>query len=291
MLSVILTILKIIGIIILVLLGLLLLIILLILFVPIRYRVNAEHGDALMINGRVSWLFHIIHARVDKSDQGSRICIRLFGFLVYDSSKNKIKSKTEKSDTEKLKIIKSDSKSIGLTSESDKSSETNNRTDDKETDIAKTKITLKSKIKAFFQKIKQKIKDFIMKLLNIKNRVGLITSFLRDEVNKEAFRITFASFLKLKKHILPTKVRSKLIFGTGDPCSTGQILGIFGVIYSFYGDKFEITPDFENKVFKGSHYVKGRIRLWTILIIVIKLLLDKRFKELKMNYQLLKEAL
>lgn len=291
MLSVILTILKIIGIIILVLLGLLLLIILLILFVPIRYRVNAEHGDALMINGRVSWLFHIIHARVDKSDQGSRIWIRLFGFLVYDSSKNKIKSKTEKSDTEKLKIIKSDSKSIGLTSESDKSSETNNRTDDKETDIAKTKITLKSKIKAFFQKIKQKIKDFIMKLLNIKNRVGLITSFLRDEVNKEAFRITFASFLKLKKHILPTKVRSKLIFGTGDPCSTGQILGIFGVIYSFYGDKFEITPDFENKVFKGSHYVKGRIRLWTILIIVIKLLLDKRFKELKMNYQLLKEAL
>lgn len=291
MLSVILTILKIIGVIILVLLGLLLLIILLILFVPIRYRVNAEHGDALMINGRVSWLFHIIHARVDKSDQGSRICIRLFGFLVYDSSKNKIKSKTEKSDTEKLKIIKSDSKSIGLTSESDKSSETNNRTDDKETDIAKTKITLKSKIKAFFQKIKQKIKDFIMKLLNIKNRVGLITSFLRDEVNKEAFRITFASFLKLKKHILPTKVRSKLIFGTGDPCSTGQILGIFGVIYSFYGDKFEITPDFENKVFKGSHYVKGRIRLWTILIIVIKLLLDKRFKELKMNYQLLKEAL
>lgn len=319
MLSVILTILKIIGIIILVLLGLLLLIILLILFVPIRYRVNAEHGDALMINGRVSWLFHIIHARVDKSDQGSRIWIRIFGFLVYDSSKQKIKSKTEKSDTEKLKNVKSgsersdiepdvntdfkshsdsdnkdlgsDSKSIGLTSESDKSSVTNNRTDDKEADIAKTKITLKSKIKALYQKIKQKIKDFIMKLFNIKNRVGLITSFLRNEVNKEAFRITFASFLKLKKHILPTKVRSKLIFGTGDPCSTGQILGIFGVIYSFYGDKFEITPDFENKVLKGSHYVKGRIRLWTILIIVIKLLLDKRFKELKMNYQLLKEAL
>ncbi len=95
MLSVILTILKIIGIIILVLLGLVLSILLLVLFVPIRYRVKAEHGDALMINGRVSWLMHIIRARIHKTDNDSRIWIRIFGFLVYDSSKEKVKKEKD----------------------------------------------------------------------------------------------------------------------------------------------------------------------------------------------------
>ena len=46
MLSVILTILKLIGITILILLGLILLILLLVLFIPIRYKIKIEHGDA-----------------------------------------------------------------------------------------------------------------------------------------------------------------------------------------------------------------------------------------------------
>ena len=324
MLSVILTILKIIGIIILVLLGLVLSILLLVLFVPIRYRVKAEHGDALMINGRVSWLMHIIRARIHKTDNDSRIWIRIFGFLVYDSSKEKVKKEKKigkKSNSKKARAKKAEQKEAdsekfdnrpgnGINDNSEVKSDTDLKidsevdtevksdiksdkiiSDSQETDIPKSKISLKTKVVNFFHNIKRKIIEFFKKLLNIKNRVHLIISFVREEVNKEAFRISFASLFKLIKHILPTKIRSNLIFGTGDPCSTGQILGILSIIYSFYGDKIKITPDFENKVLKGSHYAKGRIRLWTILIIVIKLLLDKRFKEFKMNYQQLKEAL
>ncbi len=150
---------------------------------------------------------------------------------------------------------------------------------------------IKFRIKSFFESIISKIKGFIQKLSNIKNKASLILNFINDDINKKGFSFTYETLKKVLKHILPKKLRSRLIFGTGDPCSTGQALGAFGILYGLYGDKLQITPDFENKVFKGSHYVKGRIRIGTLLIIIIKLLLDKRFKDLKMNYQLLKEAL
>lgn len=324
MISVILTILKIIGIAILALLSMLLIIILTILFVPIRYRVNAEHGKVFELGGSVSWLLHIVHARIHYSQENRRIMIRILGILVYDSlrpSKTKkvkpIKKRTvHKKDkdiqetepivptketvTEDEDIdsgdIKTDDISLLKTESEDKEpiQISDKGTKDEKKSVGKLKRffkRIKSKIIGFYKKLKNKIKNTIQKLLNIRHKVSLVLDFLRNEINKEGFRFTFDSIIKIFKHIKPKKLKSSLIFGTGDPCSTGQILGLFGIVYSFYGNDIKITPDFENKVFEGSHYARGRIRIWTILIIVIKLLLDKRFKELKMNYQLLKEAL
>lgn len=147
------------------------------------------------------------------------------------------------------------------------------------------------KVKAFREGFINKIKSILESAADIKRKAGLIFDFIKDEYNKQGFRITFASLKKLLKHILPTKLRSRIVFGTGDPCSTGQALGAMSILYSFYGDKIQIVPDFENQRLEGKHYARGRIRLVTILIIVIKLILDKRFKHLRMNFQILKEAL
>lgn len=336
MLSVILIILKIIGITILILLGLILVILLVVLFVPIRYRVKVEHGDAFVMEGCVSWLLHFIHARIQQSDKKRRIWIRVFGFLVYDSlrppkpkkeksrrktkarhkgHKRKLKSsnKVEKiNKTEELKKIESDviseadmsykdarRKDLSQEKQQSKdkdqedihSEETENDGLESDGKILRFYNRIKEKILGFFRGIKNKIKDLMQKLISIKHKGTLIFDFIKDDINKEGFRYTYKSLIKLLKHILPRKLKSKLVFGTGDPCSTGQALGVFSILYSIYGDKLQITPDFENKVFKGNHYAKGRIRIWTILIISIKLLLDKRFKELKVNFQLLKEAL
>ncbi len=152
-------------------------------------------------------------------------------------------------------------------------------------------IAIKQRIVALFKGIKAKIIKWYHKIKDITHKVNLIIDFLKDELNKEGFRITFTTVKKLLKHILPTKLKSKIVFGTGDPCSTGQALGAIGFLYSLYGDKVQIIPDFENKVFEGKHDARGRIRLITVLILVIKLILDKRFKQLKNNFQILKEAL
>lgn len=147
------------------------------------------------------------------------------------------------------------------------------------------------KVIEFFKRIKRRIIHIINTIEKIMTKKDLLLKFLHNEMNKEGFRITWSSLKKLIKHIMPTKLKSSVIFGTGDPCSTGQALGAISIIYSFYGDKVKIIPDFENKRFDGTHDARGRLRSVTILIIVIKLVMDKRFKELKRNVKILKEAL
>ncbi len=385
MLHIILLILKVIGTILLVLLGILLLILLTVLLVPIRYRVDVEHGEAFRMEGRASWLMHFIHTKFSYLEGKPHIRIRVLGFILYDNlrpkvskfkikkkknvvrRKNERKSKTKAvSNREKDKVIIKDNKSdtisiiethknldkndgrlenevsdelpealrkysiyealdeeaikeeaikeeaikeeaikeeeakaeikaeIKARDEDNKEQEQQNSDDRKKSFFQKILfkiISIKEKIRTFFGELKNKIVKLFDTIFNIKQKFGLISEFIKNELNREGFRLTYKSLKKLLRHILPTKLKSKIIFGTGDPCSTGQALGMMGILYSFYGDKIQIIPDFENTRLEGTHYAKGRIRLVTILIIVIKLMLDKRFKKLKRNFIILKEAL
>lgn len=352
MLYIILLILKILGMILLVLISLLLLLLLTVLLVPIRYRLLATHGEhQFSMEGTISWLLHIIHARISMTDLKPHIRARIFGIVVFDNLKVK-KTKTKymkKSKSRKSRNIRNRRTNYTKeTSAGEPHIETISKKDDipkvetteqvsKKDNIPKVETTeraskteapinskkeemprinkiieepeikeqrqslfqkfrnqikrFKEKIITFFQGIKGRIKKWIDTSANIKRKIELLLDFIRDEINQEAFKLTYSSLIKLLKHILPTKLKSSIIFGTGDPCSTGQALGAFSILYSIYGDKIQITPDFENKRFEGRHAARGRIRLVTILIIVIKLILDKRFKYLKGNMKTLKEAL
>lgn len=413
MLHIIVLLLKFIGIVLLTIIGLIVTLLLVILLVPIRYRVWVTHGALFRLEGRVSWILHIIDARVKQEGELRRIRLRLFGILLYDSARPRKAKKLKRgrrkvarseeqydeeviappgsshSKTAKTRKRDSDGKAIPRGQGASRKQETHrgqeiptkqdahmeqepsgelkqygkqnskvdltNKTGDlpvnetivpdkldtgsaelraepnKET-IKKTKKELNSepgaeleegefvadgpgadadldsklnifsklsnRIKRIFQGIRNKfislrssIKRGWKAFVNIKNKIGLIKDFLGNEENRSAFGVTYGSLKKLLKHVLPRKLRSKVIFGTGDPCSTGQALGAASILYGMYGDHVQITPDFENKVFEGSHYAKGRIRIGTLLIIVIKLLLDKKFKQLKRNFKILKEAL
>ncbi len=377
MLGVILLILKIIGILLLTVLGLVLLVILIVLFTPIRYRVKLEHGEEqFILEGRLSWLLHIVRARVSHMNGVFHVLVKVLWFTIYDNlqprkpkpekRRRKIKdkkvTKTIKAEKESSKISRKKTeqniknrKSLDITKEKQdtinektvsrvketiqvdkveqkkdeaekqsleekqviegrQTKEENNIIAEKRTmeekqitaEVEQNLLTVKGpfykrifmKIKKIKDKIVESIRNFIEKmkkifasLSNFKSKLDLIIHFIQVESNKEAFKITFQSIKKIIKHILPKELRSELRFGTGDPCSTGQALGAFGIVYSFYGDKVQITPDFENKVLEGKHYARGRIRLVTIMIIVIKLILDKRFKQLTKNIVVLKEAL
>lgn len=157
--------------------------------------------------------------------------------------------------------------------------------------IKKKIISVIKKVKAFFIALWNKFAGIFRTASDIRAKIELVTDFLQDTQNREGIRLTFTKSKNILKHILPGKLKSTIRFGTGDPCSTGQALGAFSILYSFYGDNISITPDFENKLFEGKHYARGRIRLITILLIIIKLIRDERFKSLKRNFLLLKEAL
>ena len=121
--------------------------------------------------------------------------------------------------------------------------------------------------------------------LGIKN----VYAFLKREDNKAGFSKMFQLFKRILKHLRPAKLKGRLRFGTGDPCSTGQALGILAVFYSYYGESVKIIPDFEDKIIEAQILAKGRIRMGTLLIIIIKLILDKDFKTVYHNFNQLKE--
>jgi hypothetical protein len=341
MLHFILLILKIIGVLLLLCLGLILLILLTVLLVPVKYRVTAEHGEEFHLDGRASWLLHLINARFTHIEGVLHIRVRVLWFQLYDNLQpkqrkkkaRKIKRKVKRDATRKAKKktkklnsktltdnkkevkqtgtdtgkgeVKQDLQNVHLSELKPESKvpaneknlnqeEADYQEDDKKSFLRRLadKIkNVKQKVLSFFRRLKEKVKKWFEAAVNLRHKISLISDFLHDSYNREGFQVTYNSLKKLLKHILPKKLKSRIVFGTGDPCTTGQALGFMGILYSFYGDKIVIIPDFENKIFEGNHYARGRIRLITLLIIVIKLIRDRRFKNLKKNFQLLKEAL
>lgn len=115
---------------------------------------------------------------------------------------------------------------------------------------------------------------------------GKIHSF---EELKELFQMEHAqrfvcigkkNMLHLWKQIRPRKLKGDILFGTGDPCSTGQCLGLLAVLYGWIGSGVAVTPDFEEKKLEGYLKGKGRLRLITSVLIVIRVLWNKDFKRL-----------
>ncbi len=378
MLHVIFLLFKIIGLILLVLLGLIVGLLLILLLVPIRYRVRVSHGDELKLEGRVSWLLHLVHARVSLIGDQRHILLRIFGIVLYDNQRpkkpkdrrsrgrnrsgrhNKEVSGIDPSEEEngfsdfedgqgedfentnyrprrekaELPIDDTIQKRVPIPEDGTAERKNAYRSEkvDSSENVARDRTAGSSvrtnqdgipadrsttnpdqeeeeeresffgrvlrKIRGIFRGISNKlrsiregIKRTFSKILNLKKKLHLILEFLKDEENKQAFQVTFSSLKKLLKHILPTRLKSEVTFGTGDPCSTGKALGAISILYSFYGDNIRITPDFENKIFEGNHYARGRIRIGSLLIILIRLILDKKFKQLKRNFKILKEAL
>lgn len=164
---------------------------------------------------------------------------------------------------------------------------------------------LRNKIHIFFQKIKgiiDKIRNFFKKLkikfieLNLTRetlvrRFNLVKTFFTEDVNKKGIKKIWFSIKKVSRHIYPKKIKAKVHFGTGDPSSTGQVLGIISMTYHLYQKSVQIVPDFNQEILEGNLYAKGRIRLFTLLIICIKLLVDKNFKQLLTSFKELKEEL
>jgi hypothetical protein len=386
MVNLILLILKILVIILASILGILLLFVLIVLFVPIRYQLYGEKRDEMKLEGKVSWLLHLIYLRITYESNKFIIRLRIFGKLFYDSQNynNKKKIKKEKKKKVKKKKVKGkeknrkdnkekkdkvrtskETKENGLAEEGadnvidkvnpeyiheaiDKVKDTivekakeelieepiekamdedkgetckKNRnesimesidgtkeSEENSSDTHKDRETNKGlfgKIKAFLRKllkIPKKIIEFFVKIKNSLKKVYFIITgflekwskvraFLKNEINKKGIKYTFHSMKKVFKHIRPQKLKIDAEFGTGDPCSTGQLLGGLAIFYGYYGEDSHIVPNFETAILEGTIYCKGRIRLFTLLIICIKLIFNREFRKMIENFKAFKEEL
>lgn len=153
---------------------------------------------------------------------------------------------------------------------------------------------LKKRIFDFFQAMRQ----FVVSIRSICGKIrrkvewaGEAKIFWYSENTQRMICILKDNVLHLWRKLKPKVLRGNIVFGTGDPCLTGQILGVAAVLYASCGRGMQITPDFEEKRLEGNLLVKGRISLITIGIILIRIFLRGEWSRFRREAERLKEAL
>ena len=317
MLHVILQILSIIGIVLLCLLGLLLLLILLVLFVPIRYRMTGhKEGETLAFTARVTYLLHLLSVRFEYPDPGSLI-IKVFGIRIFDSAKQK-EPDAEKNDSDKMSPKENDKKTAdeiqheendrtqeapvkdsavakAAVNESDNKGEEEDSHEELQENFSedvKEKKSLAERIKEIFQKLQytirsicDKIKSSLQKAEELKETVAYYKDSITKRENRKLFGRAKKRLFKVLKSIRPRVLKADLHIGTGSPDTTGYLCAVYGMLSPVLGNNVRITPDFEETVWEGRIYIKGRITVFTILWQALGIILDKQLrifiKELK----------
>lgn len=153
-------------------------------------------------------------------------------------------------------------------------------------------ISFFAKIKNVFQRIKNAIQNFKFtvnsicdKLVAAKDKAAWFWQFLNEEAAKKAL-----AFIKLQcgglfRHLKPKKFQLTLRFGFQDPAMTGQVLAAVSMFYGWYCEHVDLYPDFEQAVLEGNIYIKGRIRAFSLLIIGVKLLLNRNLRKVYKGFR------
>lgn len=289
---------KIIGMIIIALVLLILAIILIVLFVPVRYKALLSHGEEIYLNSKIHWFLSIISIAVSYENNIFSIKFKIFGKLIFDNQKENNK-KTKKVRKKKIKVKKKtkdknhDVKEVAniKTNIEEKDNKLFNKFKKIYETIINTPNLIKEKIQKLINKMINSIKNIYKKFINLFPKINKLKEFIDDETNKKAIKLIIIKLKRILKHIKPKRIKSCTTFGAEDPSTTGQILGVLSALGIGLKNDIRIMPDFENSIFEGNHYISGRIRIFFLLIIIIRLITNKDFKKMQTNFNNLKEAL
>lgn len=296
---VLLNILKIIGIILLCILSFILVLLLLILFVPVRYRLKAvrkEQDDAMVhADAKVTWLLHLLSVSF-RYPEAAYLKVRVFGIPVYSTEK-KEQDKTEQDKNEQdkseqngqeLDRVKADEAKQKDKTEEKTEEKAVEKQEEKQEELEKlleekikedeeepTLIRFLKKLLEKLIKIKYTILKICDKIKHIIKNVRYYVAIMKSNCFQRAFSLCKEEVFSLIKSIMPRKLKGIFLIGTGDPASTAQILAVHGMLYPFIGNHITIVPDFENTVIEGDLFIKGRITVFKILKMAVKVYFNK----------------
>jgi hypothetical protein len=316
MLTIFLTILKIIGILLLVVIGLLILGILAILFVPLRYDGKISYNDKNQcVATQITWLFRLIcieggyqekvYARArllwftlwkwkadekenDKEDhlESADYSEEELDRLLEERSQKEESKEETKEETKEAKVIeeKLDEPDAeeNLTEvqpteiEPNEAESTEAEPKEVELNEAESKeaeSTEKKPKKIQFQQIGKRIKE-------IKEKIKHIKEMASDQRIHRAILLLIDGAWKIVRHSLPRKIKGRAKFGFEDPSTTGQILTYVSLLYPCYAKSVELVPMFTEKVIDLDLYFRGRVRLFSLIWICVKIWFDRNFRYL-----------
>lgn len=88
------------------------------------------------------------------------------------------------------------------------------------------------------------------------------------------FRRVVHRLLKIGKSIFPKAGKGSIAFGTGQPDTTGYLMGIYGMLSPVAGNAITVTPDFEHRILQAQLWIRGRIFPFAVLHHGLRILLD-----------------
>lgn len=312
MLGILLSILKILGIILLAVLAVVLLAVLVLLFVPVRYRISGKwNTEEKKIEGKVTWLFRLVHISMSADKNGQQIVPRIMGINLKKSRKKKQKPKKEEKNKRKKRKKKKE-KNLKEDNQGENNSEEKNLKEGWEKKETEKKVEKQKeegqeermdnkentdwqqeKQKSIFQKIYEKIisvlsaiskiaqtwKKLLENLQELQKKKDKIFDFFCEKEALEAKDKTFKIVKKTIRHIRPQKLKTSVRFGVENPAYTGQLYALLCLMYGIYGKDIILEPDFEHTILEGEFQLKGRIRLINLIYYMIYLYRIKKLRE------------
>lgn len=296
MLSVILKILSLLGILLLCLAGIVLAAVLLVLFFPIFYQLTGvKHTEEQKLAVRANWLLGLLRLSYEYETCG-RLKVKLLFFSLYDSDKKITSKKKQKTTKDKGESKSSEKNKAETTAEKkpdkeDKESEEKaeerkqqavSRTAERKkqhTEDLEEKEKEAQDVPKLFHKIKYTIQNIYDKIKRIWDNISYYADLLREEDTKKMFSDCLLRVGKVWKNIRPRKIRGRILFGTGEPDTTGYLYGIYCIFNGISPSRVLVTPEFMEPVLEGELYVSGHITVFTVLWNGLRLVFDKNIKQ------------
>lgn len=210
-------------------------------------------------------------------------------YAIEDKADNAV-SKDKQDGVDKAGLEEADCKQKKLSLE--KSHDEVKESDEKSTIEENGKLhTLVNKIKNVYYKIKAFIRraiDTVKAALNksqaaadtIKHKYTEIRNKVTDPENIELVRFLWTQIKAVMNIIKPAKYNVNIRYGFEDSATTGWVAVRLAVLYGLMGMDVSIIPDFDNSIFEGDIYMKGRFNLYSFLIIAVRLYRNKSFRKL-----------
>lgn len=263
-------ILKVIGIILLVLLGLLVCVCAALLFIPLRYAAQFTADGSVSFGFSASWCLRIVKLQKKISEQ--EIHLSLFGWKIGKKKKKKKEKNTGQGRSGGPDASEEPAGDGGARADQDQQNPESHQTKSHQNTEKQAKVRGKTRNPGKKSLFKKKSFSF--------DGISSIITFIRDGDNKRGMQKIKKELLFLFRYLKPSYVRGHLYFGTGDPCTTGWVLGLISLLPAAYTDEIDIVPDFLQKKLDAEIYAKGKIHLFYFLRMFVRGYMDADIKTL-----------
>ena len=298
------------------LLALVLLILLLVLFVPFRYSANVSTGEIegskVAYGFGVTWILHAVS--VKKKINSDKIVIRILGIPIKKIGGEQAEAADEDDydyeyeddifDEPDIPEMEMTVRDVSKTSEWTADGETKDTPEkekksrkEKKNELAAIKKEKKAglierliqAIRDRIAGIKKKIRDSFKKIGFIFYKLSSIIDFVKDRAPRQTIKKLVKEVIRMIRYVGPRKFSGTVEFGTGDPSSTGLILGGVSLCKLAYQKDVSITPNFDEKCLVGNAAVKGRVRVVYFVRMALRIWFVKDVHRLWRRYRRMKK--